>query len=340
MNNNATNKKREDQMNTNKTTKIVPFRSPETTTIVSAGGNRGFLGQLPAYAAIAKRSASLVPDVLIVDPLPGRANARVGDAERAGLHARGEEMTIQRFLESRRTAPRLLDLHIDNPAAIRDAVAMTVNENTIITGGLFVRFPTGDCLALDWVYRPEETEGRRGLADLSNHLDHDRLPNGYSDVFGGIYASEAMTEERMARNDWMKRADVNVERVLTGLPQEGHNLEARWNGDRMPARIVNNALRFADEPELMAKVSKDWRTLARGSRFLVLELGPEHGIKALVGEIGFEEKTLTLVQTREVGRDGRPIPVIDARPIRRQNVAAGPERMALASPSSAVGTTD
>lgn len=318
-----------------KTAAIVPFRP----AVVLGGAHHGFDGQIPAYAAIERKSPkTLAEGIVIVDPL--RAARGVGVAERAGLKSHGEATTIERYLERNRAAPRLLDLHVDEPAANREAIAMTMHEDTIVTGGIFVRFASGDLLALDWIYRPGETEGRRSLADFHDHLSYAKLPQGRVDVFGGGYAPSVMTEERMARAGWRERADKNVERMFAGLPQVGYPLEARWNGERMPATIVNSGHRFEEAQELLGRVAEGMRALARGSRFLALELGPEHAIKAHVGEIGTQEKSLTLAETREVGRDGRPIQVIDARPIRRQEGAAIPARTAFASPASAAGVTD
>jgi hypothetical protein len=290
---------------------------PRRLRIIDGGTNHGGRALLPHIARLQAQSEAIIPELVGVDPIPGRARRYANEAAALGLRADAHEGKIEDFVADGHAEHAPVVLNVDTPEGHARALYQLADRPNPDMGALFATSPEGHLIGWRYVHEAHQRDEKRETALMYAALAAYNAPGGRDRVWGTRGRPEHQPQELVYR-EWAGRfVERNLAKIATGVRPDDYHLEMTLDGRKTMPVIVrqspdgwappatlaaatlatSTALILKGEDFVIAEVRPD------GVRFHLARIGKTDGILRVHGAAGFDPETQHAVDTARAERE-------------------------------------
>jgi hypothetical protein len=227
-----------------------------------------------------QQSEALPVAVLGVDRRGRRAADWAGTLLASGVAAQGMNGLIEDYVESSPSAHPLV-VTVDTMTALEKTLQALRRQGAprAMVAYFIARASKEQVFGVVAGIEQGDEAGLRTYHELIRCFGKNVIPTGYDSVFGGKYAGEAFSAERLIRSAFNSHLADILPKAAAGLPFDRPAMEIVWNGKLLPLTYHDRSFGWG-EPAKLAEVSLlEHGRAMRGHAFAMAERGLEDALR-------------------------------------------------------------
>lgn len=248
-------------------------------SVVHGGTNRAAMASLEVYLRT-QQSEGLPVGVLGVDRRWRRAADWAGSLLTRGVAAQGMNGLIEDYVETSPSAHPLV-VTVDTMTALDKTVQALRRQGAprAMAAYFIVRASKGQVFAVVAGIEQGDEPGLRTYHALVRSFGKNVIPSGYDNVFGGKYAAEAFSAERLIRSAVNSHLADILPKAAAGLPFDRPAMEIVWNGKLLPLTYHDRSFGWGEPAKLADLSLREHGQAMWGNAFVMAESGPEDALR-------------------------------------------------------------
>lgn len=252
--------------------------SQQAITVAQGGTNRAAAALRDVYRQTQQREG-LPVGVLGVDRRGRRAADWAASLLGTGVAAQGMNGLIEDYVASPSAHP--LVLTVDTTTALANTVQALRRQGAprAVAAYFIARASKGQVFGVAAGIEQGDEAALGTYHTLVDRFGRNVIPTGYESVFGGRYAAEAFSAERLIRMAFSSHLADILPKAAAGLPFDRPAMEIVWNGRLLPLTYHDRSFGWADPPKLAELSLREHGRAMRGNAFAMAESGPEDALR-------------------------------------------------------------